>query len=119
MVVIGAPEHDALAQEDGVVCLIGSRDFENVGSFELSPTAGEKFSFKFIGERARDRLGDGVNVDDVDGDAGLLVPLLDSRGRAAFLRLPCATFKKESSVVSVVLSYSIPPLQPAIRFMRK
>ena len=67
-VVIGAPEHDALAVADGAVYVVGSRDYENANSFELSRAAGEAFSFKLVGEGASDRLGRSVAVGDVNGD---------------------------------------------------
>ena len=79
-VVIGAPEHDALAVADGAVYLVGSRDFENVNSFELARAADRPFSFKIVGEGASDRLGSGVAVGDLDGDGQVDVVLGASSG---------------------------------------
>ena len=68
-VVIGAPRHDALAQNDGAVYIVGGKDFESEAEFELARAAGGNASFKIIGEGAEEQLGGAIAVGDVDGDS--------------------------------------------------
>jgi len=67
-VVIGAPGHDSLAQNDGAVYLVSGRDFESKTEFDLAQAAGANASFKIIGEGVEEQLGTGVAVGDVNGD---------------------------------------------------
>ncbi|MCY4183105.1 MAG: M12 family metallo-peptidase [Gammaproteobacteria bacterium] len=67
-VVIGAPRHDSLAQNDGAVYLVAGRDFESEVEFDLARAAGANSSFKIIGEGVEEQLGTGVAVGDVNGD---------------------------------------------------
>ena len=84
-VVIGAPRHNSLAQNDGAVYMVSGRDFESGAEFGLAQTVDGSSSFKIVGEGANEFLGTGVAVGDVNGDGApdlVLNSMSGSRSRA-------------------------------------